>query len=90
MISMKKSGLTRSQQTQKYLKLRYHQYKINVRKEKFYIWSEYAKSKGLSMYALIQQVMDDTIAADGFTPEIPYEETAEGSAEVSEKVSENS
>ena len=82
---MKKSGLTRSQQTQKY-----HQYKINVRKEKFYIWSEYAKSKGLSMYALIQQVMDDTIAADGFTPEIPYEETTEGSAEVSEKVSENS
>lgn len=91
---MKKCGLTRSQQTQKYLKLRYHQYKINVRKEKFYVWSEYAKSKGLSMYALIQQVMDEKIAAEGFVPEIPYEETVEGSEdvseEVSEKVSENS
>ena len=90
MIYMKKCGLTRSQQTQKYLKLRYHQYKINVRKEKFYVWSEYAKSKGLSMYALIQQVMDEKIAADGFVPEIPWEETAEGAAEVSEKVSEES
>ena len=90
---MKKCGLTRSQQTQKYLKLRYHQYKINVRKEKFYIWSEYAKSKGLSMYALIQQVMDDAIAADGFVPEIPWEETPEASeevSEVSEKVSDES
>lgn len=80
---MKKSGLTRSQQTQKYLKLKYHQYKINVRKEKFYVWSEYAKSKGLSMYALIQQIMDEAIAADGFVPEIPYEETVEVSETVS-------
>ena len=81
---MKKCGLTRSQQTQKYVKKTRHHYGMNVRKETFYVWSEYAKSKGVSLYALFHELMNDAIAADGFVPEIPWEETPEVSEEVSE------
>ena len=81
---MKKCGLTRSQQTQRYLKKAYHHYGMNVRNEKFYVWSEYAKSKNTSLYALIQKVMDEAIAAEGFVPEISYEETLKLSDEFAE------
>ena len=90
---MKKCGLTRSQQTQKYIKKTRHHYGMNVRNETFYVWSEYAKSKGVSLYALFHELMNEAIAADGFVPEIPYEETVEVSeevSEVSEEMSENS
>ena len=85
---MKKCGLTRSQQTQKYIKKTRHHYGMNVRNETFYVWSEYAKSKGVSLYALFHELMNDAIEAEGFVPEIPYEETVEGSDDVSEEVSE--
>lgn len=71
---MKKCGLTRSQQTQKYIKKTRHHYGMNVRNETFYVWSEYAKSKGVSLYALFHELMNDAIEAEGFVPEISYED----------------
>lgn len=57
------------------LERNYKQYKINVRKEQFYVWSKYAESKGLSVYAMIKEAIEKSIAADNFTPDVPYEES---------------
>ena len=53
----------------------YKQYKLNIRKEEFYIWTKYAESKGISVYAMVKQAVEAAIEKDGFTPDIPYEDS---------------
>lgn len=53
----------------------YKQFRVNVRKENYYLWSEYAKSKGTSLHAMLHQFFSEAIEKDGFTPDIPYEDS---------------
>lgn len=64
----------KNQSTQKTIQNHYKQYKINVRKEEFYIWTKYAESKGISVYAMVKQAVEAAVEKDGFTPDIPYSE----------------
>ena len=62
----KKKNATESKK--KCLENNYHKLGVNVRKEKYEVWKQYAESKGLSMYALVNQLFDEAIEKDGFVP----------------------
>lgn len=55
----------------------YKKLNVNVRKEKYEIWKAYAENKGLSMYALVNELFEKAIEADGFVYEKSEEESAE-------------
>ena len=59
---------------QKTLVNNYKQFRVNVKKPTYYLWNEYAKSKGMSMYALLHQFFEEAIEKDGFTPDVPYDD----------------
>lgn len=59
---------------QKTLTNNYKQFRVNVKKSIYYEWEQYAKSKGMSMYALLHQFFSEAMEKDGFTPDIPYSE----------------
>lgn len=65
----------RSQNTQKTLANNYKQLRVNVKKPVYYVWNEYAKSKGMSLFAMVHKFFEDAIAADNFTPDVPYDES---------------
>lgn len=65
---------TSTQQARKSLENNYRKLGVNVRKEKYEIWKQYAESKGLSMYALVNQLFEEAIERDGFIPEAPKTE----------------
>lgn len=67
--------IRKNQSTQKTIQNYYKQYKLNIRKEEFYIWTKYADSKGISVYAMVKQAVEAAVEKDGFTPDIPYEDS---------------
>lgn len=46
----------------------YQKLRVNVRKEKLEQWKAYAESKGKSMYALVHELFENAMTADGFSP----------------------
>ena len=65
----------KNQSNMKSLANNYKQLRVNVKKETYYSWEQYAKTKGMSMYAMIHQFFSEAIEADRFTPDIPYEDS---------------
>jgi len=60
--------------SRKSLDKNYKALRVNVRKEKYEVWREYADSKGLSLYALVNQLFENAIEADGCVPSKKPEE----------------
>lgn len=71
---MEKKSNPKTEASRKCLDANYKQYKINVRKEKFAVWEQYAASQGKSMRALLIEIMDREIEKSGFVPEKPKSE----------------
>lgn len=69
MDNQKKSQEKSTKRAQKCLSTSYKKVGVNVKVEKYEIWKKYADSKGLSMYAMITELIDTAIKNDGFVPE---------------------
>lgn len=65
---------TNSKGMSKTLANNYRKLNVNVKKDKYEIWKQYAESKNLSLYALVNQLFDEAIEKDGFIPEKPTSE----------------
>ena len=65
---------TSTPRTRKCLETNYKKLSVNVKSDKYEIWKKYAESKGLSMYALVNELFENAMKNDGFiSEEIPEE-----------------
>lgn len=69
-----KSTKTSTKTARKCLDATYKHLGVNVKSDKYEIWKKYAESKGLSMYALVNELFENAMKNDGFiSEEIPEE-----------------
>lgn len=61
--------MTKTKGMSKTLANNYRKLNVNVKKDRYDIWKQYAESKGLSLYALVNQLFEEAIEKDGFVPE---------------------
>lgn len=61
-----KNKVTSTSRANKCLTENYQKLRVNVRKEKLDQWKAYAESKGMSMYALVHEMFEKAMIADGF------------------------
>lgn len=64
-----KSEKTSTKTAKKCLENNYKHLGVNVKLEKYELWKKYAEFKGMSMYALVNELFDNAIKNDGFVPE---------------------
>ena len=67
--------IRKNQSSKDSLTKNYKPIRVNVKRENAYIWEQYAKSKGVSMYAMVHKLFAEAIEKDHFTPDIPYEDS---------------
>ena len=71
---MNENKTTNAERVKKCHEKNYSQLRVNVRSDKLDVWKQYAASKGISLYALVNQFFDEAIEKDGFIPEKPTSE----------------
>lgn len=68
---------TSTARAQKCLDENYKKLRVNVKSERLEQWKAYAESKGMSMYALVHEMFEKAMIADGFKTADPEAKTEE-------------
>ena len=76
-MSGKAEKTTSTTRAQKCLNEKYKALRVNVKSEKMDQWKAYAESKGMSMYALVHEMFEKAMIADGFKAADPEAKTEE-------------
>lgn len=76
-MSEKAEKTTSTTRAQKCLNEKYKALRVNVKSEKMDQWKAYAESKGMSMYALVHEMFEKAMIADGFKAADPETKTGE-------------